>query len=60
MKLIAQVTIVTKDDKGNTVEIAPGKEFEAEKADVDSLVDRGIAVKPVKAEKPEGDKKPEA
>lgn len=51
MKLIAQVTLVTKDAKGNTVEIPPGKEIDVDKEDVDSMVARGFATKPPKAEK---------
>lgn len=59
MKLIALITLVTKDAKGNKVEIQPGKEFDAAKADVDSYIERGFAAKPAGSEPAEGDKKPE-
>lgn len=50
MKLIAQVTIVA-DKGGKLVEVPPGGEFDIkEKDEAESLVARGFAVKPEKAD----------
>lgn len=60
MKLIASVTIVTKDKKGNTWEVAPGQPFDIDDSEGQSLCDRGLAVKPAKDEQAPGDKQPAA
>jgi hypothetical protein len=55
MKLIALITIVTPEG-----EVPPGQPFEVDgKDEAESLVARGFAAKPAKADKPEA-KKPEA